>query len=744
MRFSPQGVARWSAQHRFRVIGLWVVLFVVGGWLTSSYLSGALTTQANFANNPDSKQAQTLLEQRLTGPRRSNEVVIVRSESQTVTDPQFRAYVERLKADLDALKPGVVQEAADPYQAGGRFVSNDKHATLVPVTMAGSLDNANDHIDQVLDRTLHAPHPQGYRVWVAGEATAAKDSNTIAEQDLRKGETIGIVAALAILIVVFGTVAAAVVPVVLAIMAIVVALGLVSLLGLAFDLSFFVTNMVTMIGLAVGIDYSLFIVSRYREERAHGRDKLAAIGAAGATANRAVFFSGITVVLALAGMLLNPTTIFRSIAAGAIAVVLVAVAASLTLLPALLAVMGDKVNALRVPVLFRRRQQDVERAHGFWAQVARRVMARPVASLVGAAGILAVAAIPLFGIRTGFSGISTYPDGIQSKQAFTVLSRDFSGGLTSPAQIVVDGQVRSPQVTAAIARLQAALKVDRAFGPSTVETNRAGDLALVSVPVNGDPSSEATTSAVRHLRKVTIPAAFAGTDASVKVGGETAGGIDFFDLSQFYTPLGIALVLGLSFLLLMVVFRSVVLPALGVALNLLSVGAAYGLLILVFQHGIGAGLFGFQQVDTIEAWLPLFLFSVLFGLSMDYQVFLLSRIHERYGHTGDNTDAVSFGLRTTGGIITGAAVIMVAVFAGFAAGRLVFLQETGFGLAVAVLIDATLVRSVLVPAAMRLLGKWNWYLPSWLGWLPQFRIEGAAPAPTPARAEPEREPQRVR
>src|SRR6266540_4269841 len=694
MRFSPQGVARWSAKHRFRVIGLWVVLFVVGGWLTSSYLSGALTTQANFANNPDSKQAQTLLEQRLTGPRRSNEVVIVRSDSKTVTDPGFKAYVARLKGDLDALKPAVVQQTVDPYQAGNRFVSQDKHATLLPVTMAGSLDDANDNIDQVLDRTLHAQHPQGFRVWVAGEATAAKDSNTIAEQDLRQGETIGIVAALAILIVVFGTLAAAVVPV---IVAIVVALGLVSLLGLAFDLSFFVTNMVTMIGLAVGIDYSLFIVSRYREERARGRDKLAAIGAAGGTANRAVFFSGLTVVLALAGMLLNPTTIFRSIAAGAIAVVLVAL-------------------------------------------VARRVMARPVTSLLVATGILAVAAIPLFGIRTGFSGISTFPNDVQSKQAFTVLSRDFSGGLTSPAQIVVDGQVRSPAVTAAIGRLQADLKTDRAFGPSTVETNRAGDLALVSVPVNGDPSSEATTAAVRHLRKVTIPAAFVGVDARVKVGGETAGGIDFFDLSQFYTPLGIALVLGLSFLLLLVVFRAVVLPALGVVLNLLSVGAAYGLLILVFQHGIGANLFGFQQVDTIEAWLPLFLFSVLFGLSMDYQVFLLSRIQERYGHTGDNTDAVSFGLRTTGGIITGAAVIMVAVFAGFAAGRLVFLQETGFGLAVAVLIDATLVRSVLVPAAMRLLGKWNWYLPSWLGWLPQIRIEG----PAPALAAPEREPQPVR
>jgi RND superfamily putative drug exporter len=743
MKPSPQGVARWSARRRFTVIGIWVVLFLVGGLLTSAYLSGALTTQAQFTNNPDSKQAQTLLEQRLSGPRRSNEVVIVRSESQTVTDPGFKAYVARLKGDLDALKPAVVQETTDPYRAGNRLVSDDQHATLIPVTMAGTLDDANTNIDQVLDRTLHAPHPDGFRVWVAGEATAAKDSNTIAEQDLRKGETIGIVAALVILIVVFGAVAAAVVPIVLAIMAIVVALGLVSLLGLAFDLSFFITNMVTMIGLAVGIDYSLFIVSRYREERARGRDKLAAIATAGGTANRAVFFSGMTVVLALAGMLLNPTTIFRSIAAGAIAVVLVAVAASLTLLPALLAVMGDQVNALRVPVLFRRRQQDPERTHGFWAQVARRVMARPVTSLLVAGGILAVLALPLVGIRTGFSGISTYPDGIQSKQAFTVLSRDFSGGLTSPAQIVVDGEVRSPTVTAAIAKLQAALTADPAFGPSMVQTNRAGDLALVSVPVNGDPSGEAATAAVRHLRTVTVPAAFAGVDARVLVGGETAGGIDFFDLSQFYTPLGIALVLGLSFLLLLVVFRSVVLPALGVALNLLSVGAAYGLLVLVFQHGIGADLFGFQQVDTIESWLPLFLFSVLFGLSMDYQVFLLSRIQERYGQTGDNTDAVSYGLRTTGGIITGAAVIMVAVFAGFAAGRLVFLQETGFGLAVAVLIDATLVRSVLVPAAMRLLGKWNWYLPSWLGWLPRLRIEGAAPVPTPVPAEPEPEPQAV-
>jgi putative drug exporter of the RND superfamily len=743
MRLSPQGVARWSAKRRFTVIAIWVGLFLLGGLLTSSYLSGALTTQAEFTNNPDSKQARQLLEQRLSGPRRSNEVVIVRSESKTVTDPKFKAYVQRLKGDLDALIPAVVQQATDPYQAGNQLVSDDRHAILIPVTMAGTLDDANANIDKLLDRTLHAPHPDGVRVWVAGEATAAKDANTIAEQDLRKGETIGMMAAVAILVVVFGALAAAVVPVVLAITSIVVALGLVSLLGLAFDLSFFVTNMVTMIGLAVGIDYSLFIVSRYREERAHGRDKLAAIGAAGATANRAVFFSGMTVVLALAGMLLNPTTIFRSIAAGAIAVVLVAVAASLTLLPALLAVMGDRVNALRVPVLFRRRHQGLERTHGLWAVVARRVMARPAASLLLAGVILVVAAVPLVGIRTGFSGISTFPDDVQSKQAFTVLSRDFSAGLTSPALIVVEGQVRSPAVTAAIDKLQAALTADRAFGPSTVQTNRAGDLALVSVPIKSDPSGEAATAAVRRLCAVVVPGAFDGVDARVLVGGETASSIDFFDLTRWYTPFAIALVLGLSFLLLLVVFRSVVLPLLGVALNLLSVGAAYGLLVLVFQHGIGAGVLGFQQVDTIQAWLPLFLFSVLFGLSMDYQVFLLSRIQERYGHTLDNRDAVSFGLRTTGGIITGAAVIMVAVFAGFAAGQLVELQQTGFGLAVAVLIDATLVRSVLVPAAMRLLGRRNWYLPSPLGWLPQLRIEGGAPVPAPVPAEPEREPQAV-
>ncbi len=464
-------------------------------------------------------------------------------------------------------------------------------------------------------------------------------------------------------------------------------------------------------------------MSRYREERARGYEKLDAIAAAGATANRAVFFSGMTVVLALVGMLLIPNLVFRSLAAGAISVVLVAVLASLTLLPALLSVMGDRVNALRVPFV-RRGKQDVEHATGFWAGAAHRVMARPAISLVLGAGLLLAAAVPLLGIKTGFSGVSTYPNDVQSKQALTVLARDFSGGLTQPAQIVVDGPVRTRPVQQAIVGLQGTLATDRAFGPSTLQVNAAGNLALVSVPVSGDPNGEDAFAAIRQLRADTIPAAFAGVDAQVLVGGPTAGAVDFFDLTARYTPIVFAFVLGLSFLLLMMVFRSVVIPLLGVLLNLLSTGAAYGLLVLVFQHGVAAGIFGFQQVETIEAWLPLFLFSVLFGLSMDYQVFLLSRIRERYDHTGDNRGAVSFGLRTTGGIITGAALIMVAVFGGFASGRLVFLQEMGFGLGAAVLIDATIVRSVLVPSAMELLGKRNWYLPRWLEWLPRIRVEG--------------------
>jgi RND superfamily putative drug exporter len=370
-------------------------------------------------------------------------------------------------------------------------------------------------------------------------------------------------------------------------------------------------------------------------------------------------------------------------------------------------------------------------------------MARPVISLVLGAGILIAAGLSYFTIDTGFSGVSTLPSDTASRQAFETLSAEFSGGLNSPVEIVVDGDIESDEVQGGIESLQASLGGDELFGPSQVRPDESGETALITAPINADPQSEVATSSIDRVRDEYVTRAFDGVDAEVLVGGDTAFNKDFFDLTDQYTPIVFIFVLGLSFLLLMGVFRSIVVPLKAIVMNLLSVGAAYGLIVLVFQEGMGADFFGFQQVEAIEAWLPLFLFSVLFGLSMDYHVFLLSRIRERFLETRNNAESVAYGLRTTGGLITGAAAIMVAVFAGFASGELVMLQQMGFGLAVAVFIDATLVRSVLVPASMKLLGDRNWYLPRWLEWLPNISIEGKRHVTAQDLTVPELEPERV-
>jgi RND superfamily putative drug exporter len=401
----------------------------------------------------------------------------------------------------------------------------------------------------------------------------------------------------------------------------------------------------------------------------------------------------------------------------AIASILVA----LTLLPALLALLGDRIDALRV---LRHKGVSGARDGGFWDRVSHAVMRRPVASVLVSGGVLVAVAIPYFGINLGFPGVSMLPADTDAHRAFAIMAEDFSGGLDSPVEIAIDADLSSPAVQAGIDELRATLAGDPAFGPSQVETNAAGDLALVSAPTVGDPSSDTSVQAVERLRARYVPATFAGTDAKVLVGGDTAWNKDGFDIIERYLPIVLFLVLGMSFLLLTVVFRSIVVAFKAILMNLLSVGAAYGLLVLVFQEGVGAGVLGFRQGEFIAAWLPLFLFSVLFGLSMDYHVFLLSRIREQYDRTGDNAGSVAYGVRSTAGIITGAALIMVAVFAGFASGELTEMQQMGFGLGVAVLMDATIVRTVLVPASMRLLGKWNWYLPTWLAWLPELHVEG--------------------
>lgn len=723
---STEALAGASARRPWAVIGLWMLVLAGSIVVAVTLLGSALTTEVEFTNNPESQRGEELLEARLRGPEQANEIVVVRSPTLTVDDPSFRGHVESLYGDVLALGDEIIDRGVNYYLTGDEtLVSADRNTTIMPFAMAGTTVDADRNIGKVLSIIEEADGREGFQVLISGQASVGTDFQHAAERDLQRGEAIGVPIALIVLLVVFGALVAAFIPLILAIASITVAIGATALIGQGFEFSFFVTNVIVMMGLAVGIDYSLFIVSRYREERAQGLAKLDAIGNAGATASRAVFFSGVTVVLALLGMLIIPTTIFRSLASGAILVVVISVLVSLTLLPALLGLLGDRVDSLRVPFIGRRwTRRSINNGGGFWDRVTRTVMRYPVLSLAATAGLLIALAVPYLDINTGSAGVSTLPDGFRSKEGFRILEEEFSYGLVSPAEIVVNGDIDSASVQGAIQRLEESLEADPAFGPLTMETNGVRDLALLSVPVAGDPTSDEAMDSVRRLRETHIASAFAGVEAEALVTGATAMNIDYLDVTSGYTPIVFLFVLGLSFLLLTVVFRSLVVPLKAIIMNLLSVGAAYGALVLVFQKGFGNELFGFQQVETIEAWVPLFTFCILFGLSMDYHVFLLSRIRERFAQTGDNNESVAFGLRTTAGIITGAALIMVAVFGGIAAGDLVMFQQMGFGLAIAVLLDATVVRSVLVPASMRLLGEWNWYLPSALRWLPEVRTEG--------------------
>jgi RND superfamily putative drug exporter len=738
-KLSTRSLANISARKPWIVVSAWVVGLVIAMLLTSSLLSDVLTDQFDFANNPESKHGFTLIEERLRGEIGTYEVVIVDSGSRTVDDPAFQQKVEDVHQRLAALGPEVIRQEtlAHYYQEKNEFlVSEDRRTTVIPFTMAGDFDQASDNIEKVATVVDEGKGQADFMVLMTGQATVGLDFKEVSEKDLQKGEAFGVPIAIIILILVFGAVVAAVVPLALAIGSILVALGAAALVGQVYELSFFVTNFIFMIGLAVGIDYCLFIIARYREERAKGLEKIEAITKTGNTASRAVFFSGMTVILALVGMLLVPSNVYIALGLGAIFVVVAAILASLTLLPAILSILGDKVNWLTIPVIGRAQAHfDEEKPGGFWDRLSRGVMARPVLSLLVAGGLLVAALIPFFSLHIGFAGVSTFPDGIESKEAFLILEEKFAQEDTTPAEIVIDGDANSPEVLAAVDRLKTRLAEDSVFGePRELEVNAAGDLGLLAVPVLGDSASKASQEAIKRLRSEYVPESFAGVPVEVSVTGETAFNIDFFDMAKGATPIVFIFVLGVSFLLLMVVFRSIVIPAKAIALNLLSVGATYGIMVLIFQEGVLNGVLGFQQHDSIEAWIPLFLFSVLFGLSMDYHVFLLSRIRERYDQTKDNAGSVVFGIRSTGRLITGAALIMVAVFWSFAAGDLVGLQQMGFGLGLAVLIDATIVRSVLVPASMKLLGKWNWYLPNWLGWLPDPRVEGPRAMEAPAAA----------
>ena len=727
MTFSTAALARACSRHAGRTLAVWGVV-VAGSIVALAFVLTGFTTEATGTNNPESERASDrLLTAFPPDPARAvTDLVVVRSARLTVDDEGFRTFVDGLvRAGRET---GAVLSGITYFNTGDRsLVSADRHSTLVPVNITDA-DAAGD----VIDAVQRADAEPDFAVAITGNMTSDHDFNVLSERDLQNGELkFGLPAALLILLLVFGTVVAGLVPLLMALVAIITALGLVSLLTQLFELSIFTTNMLTGMGLALGIDYALFVISRYREERGRGRAPEEAIVATGGTASRAVLFSGSAFVIAMFGLLIVPSTIFRSLAAGAILVGITSLAVALTLLPALLGLLHDRVDTIRLPIVGRR---SVERANPegrLWGAIIERVLRRPVLSLTLAVAGLVALALPAFGLSIGTAGVSTLPDDLAAKQGYLALQRDFAAQTADPVHVVVTHH--SGPVSTALQQLRDQLAADPRFGPGEIRIG-SGSVADLIVPVRGDPAGDEAIAAVRELRERLVPSAFEGTNADPLVGGTTSENIDYLDNVTNPAPIVFAFVLGLSFVLLTIAFRSVAVALTAIALNLLSVGAAYGLLVLVFQHGVGASLLGFQTVDMIEAWVPLFLFSVLFGLSMDYQVFLLSRIRERFDQYADTAEAVRWGVASTARIITGAALIIVAVFSGFARGDLVMFQQMGFGVAVSLLIDATVIRSVVLPSVMVLLGDRNWYLPRWLEWIPHLEVEGhvdVEPQPRP-------------
>jgi uncharacterized membrane protein YdfJ with MMPL/SSD domain len=713
-------LASVSAQRPRRALLAWGLVVLLSLSFTATSLHG-LTSTSHVVGTTPSGRAEALYNRATGGSagRQPTDVVVVSSKTATASSAAFRSAAAALAARLRS-DPGISGVQAD-LAPGSPLVSAGGHAALIRLRAASDAD-----IKPVEATVRAANGAGGFAVAVTGDHTVGNDFTTLSSSDLRHGEIdFGLPIAIVVLLLVFGAVVAGLMPVLMALVSIIVGLGIATVAAQEFSLSVFIVNMMTGMGLALGIDYSLFVISRFREERARGLHKDAAIAMTAATASRAVLFSGTTFVIALLGLFLVPTNVLRSLAAGAIIVGVVSVAAALTLLPAVLSLLGDRINALRIPLVGTRLDRADATGGRFWRSVITRVIRRPVVSLALVGGLMVLAAVPVLGLHIGQSGVATLPGSLPAKQGYLAVARYFPGQDPNPVEIVTQGSSRTDH--ADLARLQATLAANPRFGPGTIKAAPHGHVLALTVPIQGDAVSSRDVAAVVDLRQHLIPSAFAGSSTQVYVGGKTAETADYFHAVSAPTPYVLIFVLGLSFLLLTLAFRSVVVAGLSIALNLLSVGAAYGLLTLVFLHGVGASVFGFQQVTAIDAWVPLFLFSVLFALSMDYQVFLMSRIKERYDQTGSTREAVIGGVSSTARIITGGALIIVVVFSGFARGQLVMFQQMGFGVAAALLLDATLIRMVILPSALSLLGRRSWYLPRWLGWLPQVEVEAPGP-----------------
>jgi RND superfamily putative drug exporter len=725
-------MGRWSASHWKTAVFGWLV-FAIGAFMVGQSL-GTKQLDPQKAGSGESGHVQAVLADEWKQP--PSEVVLVQSQHGNTQDPSFRRAVDHLVTRLDSMKQ--VREVRSPYAAGRENMrSKDGRTVMVSFSLRETDYTKAQETVRPVEAAVVAiakKHPS-VAAYEFGDASSERELNGAISKDLEKAGMLSLPVTLGVLLLTFGALIAAGLPVLLGITAVIATMGLIAIPSQLVPLDSQVGVIVLLVGLAVGVDYAMFYVKRAREERQAGRSAREAVEIAAATSGRAILISGLTVIIAMAGMLLTGDKTFKGYGIATMIVVAVAVLGSLTVLPALLAKLGARVDKVRIPFLHRLASSCGESR--MWNAILNRVLRRPLLSVVLAGGLLIALAIPAFQMHTAKPSAEMFPSSLKATKAFAVMNDAFpTGSVAVPAQVMVKtDQLASPATKEAIDDLeQRALATGLFKTPIDVEHNPKGNIALISLPIAGTGTDKASKRAVKTLRGEIIPATVGKLDgADIGVIGAAADSNDFDAQMKKSAPYVFAFVLLFAFLLLLVTFRSLVVAAKAVVLNLMSVAAAYGVLVLVFQHGWGKEQLGFDYTGGIFGFLPIFLFVILFGLSMDYHVFILSRVREAYGRGMSSDEAVTYGIKATAGVVTSAAMVMVGVFSIFASLQFIFLKQFGVGLAVAVLIDATIIRAVLLPAAMKLLGDRNWYLPRWLEWLP--RLEHEPPAPVvPERA----------
>lgn len=708
-------MGRWSAQHRKTAIWGWLA-FVIVAFMIGSSVGTKTLDNAHSGVGESGRAARTV---DAAFPKSAEELVLVQSATYDADSLQFRGAVGDAQFRLSQLP--YVRAIESPYTpANGSQISADRHSALIRFKIAGSQSKAEERASKILAAiaATQAAHPQ-LTVGEFGSASSDKQVSDSIGKDFKTALVTSLPITLLILLIAFGSLVAAGVPLLLGLTAVLATVGLVAILSHIKPVDQSINEVILLIGLAVGVDYSMFYLRREREERESGRSEQASLAAAAATSGRAVMVSGFTVIIAMAGMYLAGAPTFSSFATGTILVVAVAVIGSLTVLPAVLAWLGDRVEKGRIPFLARKKWNAGE--SGAWARILNPALRHPVVSVLVAGGLLVFLAIPAFSLHTATPGVETLPQNIGVIKTYKRIQAAFPGG-PIPAQVVIQAKdVRPLPVVAAVNHLIERAGASPHFKrPITTTVNPDHTALEVDIPVTGNGTDSRSTAALAQLRDQLIPATIGrvpGTTADVA--GYTASSTDFNDTMKSHAPLVFVFVLSAAFILLLFTFRSVVIPLKAILLNLLSVGAAYGVMVWIFQEGHLQSLLGFKSNGAIVSWMPLFMFVVLFGLSMDYHVFILTRIREAYDRGRRTEDAVSHGIKSTAGVVTSAAIVMISVFAIFATLSVLIFKELGVGLAVAVLIDATIIRGVLLPAAMKLLGDWNWYLPKWLEWMPK-------------------------